>query len=71
MAYDEAREAEREPPNLEGVLHKELYYWVRCDCGREEIPPGKSARVATKHLREWGWRLTKYDGWLCPDCAKR
>jgi hypothetical protein len=54
---------------MEGKLHKELYYWVRCACGREEIPNGKSRRASSKELRAWGWRFTKAHGWRCPECA--
>lgn len=27
---------------------------------------GKAAAMA----RQRGWRLTKWDGWVCPECAK-
>jgi hypothetical protein len=72
MAYDEAREAEREPPDYRGELLMRRVFAVCCGgCDRCDDVPAATATEARRWLRDRGWHLARYDGWLCVACWRR
>jgi hypothetical protein len=45
------------------IIASYTVYCGRCDA---EEHAGK-VQPATR-FREWGWKLTRKDGWVCPEC---
>ena len=56
-------------------MRGEIVTLLIATCGRCDSEPLRLGRVLTKtqairYMRNQGWRHTKRDGWICPECAE-
>ncbi len=56
---------------MTGKITTEYTFWCgHGDCCRwDQFSEGKKVSSAIKVARRQGWKRTRSEGWICPDCA--
>lgn len=56
-------------PDTAGRIFMIPKFVVECGrCGRREAVESDNSKSAPAEIRALGWKFTKADGWVCPDC---